>query len=104
MSRIEPIAASRALVRFVRDGGRPDARRPAERAGVERRRRQGSASMRSGAADAAAAAAFEVHRLSNGAARGLKADLGVRRQWTSVYQAAARGQAGATRPSECARA
>ena len=69
MSRIEPIAASRALVRPVRDGGRPDERRSAEsQAPVQfrdrrRRRRsdhQARATVNEGAAQAAA---FEVHRL-----------------------------------------
>lgn len=102
MSRIEPIAPSKALVRFVRDDRRADARPVVDRRNGDRRRRQPSAQGRPTLGDAASQAAFEVHRLSNGAARGLKADLGVRRQWTSTYAAAAKPAA--ARPVECARA
>jgi hypothetical protein len=102
MSRIEPIAASKALVRLVRDDRRSDARPTLDQRSGERRKRRPSGQARTGLGDAACQAAFEIHRLSNGAARGLKADLGVRRQWTSAYAAAS--QAPAPRPVECARA
>jgi hypothetical protein len=103
MSRIEPIAAARALVRYTRDSGRDDARRSPDAPVLERRRRRRPATAaRPALGDAAAAAAFEVHRLSNGGARGLKADLAVRRLWSDAYESAAATPG--PRPIECARA
>jgi hypothetical protein len=90
MSRIEPIRPSRALVRLVREGAEEDARRESEdRAAARPRLIRPSTLLKPELGDATASTAFEIHRLTGGAPRGLKADLGVRRLWIETYRAAA---------------
>ncbi len=91
MSRIEPIRPSRALVRVVREAAGDDAQRPADEQAAERpaARNRPSTQLRPALGDAAAAATFGVHMVSGGPPRGLKADLGVRRQWHEAYRTAA---------------
>ena len=96
MSRIEPIPACRALVVPHRREPAPRARRD-DRRKPDGRRRRASDRLEGLLCPAPSAAAFEAQSLAR---RGLKADLGVRRQWTAAYAAAARAPDQA--PSVCA--
>lgn len=90
MSRIEPISPSRALVRLVRETAEERAQADAGDGppAAPARLIRPSTMPRPELGDAAAAAAFEIHRLVGGGPRGLKADLGVRRQWLEAYRTA----------------
>jgi hypothetical protein len=104
MSRIEPIPRSHALVFLARRAPSWDGRGQAAATVETPRRRRSDARARSPLGDGAAAAAFEVHRLASGYRRGLKADLGVRRQWASAYATAAHASGSETDTMEWARA
>jgi hypothetical protein len=103
MSRIDPIRQARALVSLpsrhrADDDPSPPARE--ERAQTPPGLIRPSTLLRPALGDAAAAATFEIHLLTGGGPRGLKADLGVRRQWIDRYKAAAEAAA-EPEPREC---
>jgi hypothetical protein len=104
MSRIEPIPPCRALVPSTRRPATWDASRSARFAPADSRRRRASDRARPPIVDAAAWAAFEVHRLTESGRRGLKADLAVRRQWASAYATASQARDSQLDPMEWARA